>query len=114
MKISILTYASLLMAIIFEVVGTSFLKQSNEFTRLLPTIMTAVCYVAAFYLLSISLREMPIGIAYAIWSGLGIVLISLSGLLIFKEKLDLPACIGLGFIIVGVVIVNFMSNSSAH
>ncbi len=114
MRMSVVTYVSLLLAIIFEVVGTSFLKQSNEFTRLFPSIMTAICYIAAFYLLSITLRQMPIGIAYAIWSGLGIVLISLSGLLIFKEKLDLPAYIGLAFIIVGVVIVNFMSDSSAH
>ncbi|MNL31334.1 Multidrug transporter EmrE [compost metagenome] len=74
----------------------------------------ALCYGAAFYLLSITLRVLPVGIAYAIWSGLGIVLISAVGLIVFRQSLDMAAMIGLGFIIAGVVIVNVFSKTVAH
>ena len=76
--------------------------------------MTAICYGAAFYFLSLTLRTIPLGIAYAIWSALGIVLVSLIGLVVFGQKLDLPAVIGLGLIVAGVVVVNLFSNSVTH
>lgn len=105
------TYAALLTAIAFEVVGTSALKASAEFTRPLPTLVMAVSYLAAFYLLSITLRVMPVGVAYALWSGIGIVAVSLIGYFAFKQSLDVPAIIGIGFIIAGVVILNVFSSS---
>ncbi|MCJ8519302.1 DMT family transporter [Pseudorhizobium tarimense] len=110
----LLTYVSLAAAIALEVVGTTFLQQSQQFTRLLPTLLMALCYAAAFYLLSLALRTMPIGVAYAIWSGLGIVLISLVGFFILGQRLDLPAILGIGLIIAGVVVVNVFSSSVSH
>ena len=110
----ILTYATRLVAIVLEVIGTTFLQRSEQFTRLVPTLMTGLCYAASFYFLSHALRTMPLGIAYAIWSGLGIVLVSLIGLLLFGQRLDLPAVIGLGLIVTGVVVVNLFSNSVSH
>nr|WP_210297848.1 MULTISPECIES: SMR family transporter [Rhizobium/Agrobacterium group] len=104
----------MLSAIALEVVGTTLLQQSQQFTRILPTLGMALCYGAAFYLLSITLRVLPVGIAYAIWSGLGIVLISAVGLIVFRQSLDMAAMIGLGFIIAGVVIVNVFSKTVAH
>ncbi|HEV7435750.1 MAG TPA: multidrug efflux SMR transporter, partial [Pseudorhizobium sp.] len=97
----LITYISLAAAIALEVVGTTFLQQSQQFTRPLPTLLMALCYGAAFYLLSLSLRTMPVGIAYAIWSGLGIVLISAVGFFVLGQRLDLPALIGIGLIIAG-------------
>jgi small multidrug resistance pump len=108
------TYAALGIAITCEVVGTTLLQQTQQFTRLLPTLGTLVCYGAAFYFLTIVLKTMPVGIAYAIWSGLGIVLISAVGLVLFRQTLDTAALIGLGFIITGVIIVNLFSNSVSH
>ncbi|WP_390919429.1 DMT family transporter [Neorhizobium turbinariae] len=108
------TYVSLGTAIALEVIGTTFLQQSQQFTRLVPTMLMALCYGAAFYLLSIALRVMPMGIVYAIWSGLGIVLISGVGLVVFRQKLDLAAMIGLGLIIAGVVVVNVFSKTVGH
>lgn len=114
MNASLSAYGPLLLAIVFETLGTSFLKQSEQFTKLVPTIITLGSYAAAFYLLSITLKTIPVGIAYAIWSGVGIVLISLVGLVAFKQHLDMAACLGLGLIIAGVVVVNCFSNSVAH
>ncbi|MBB4346920.1 MULTISPECIES: SMR family transporter [Rhizobiaceae] len=114
MNPALITYGSLLSAIALEVVGTTLLQQSQQFTRILPTLGMALCYGAAFYLLSITLRVLPVGIAYAIWSGLGIVLISAVGLIVFRQSLDMAAMIGLGFIIAGVVIVNVFSKTVAH
>ncbi len=110
----LLTYISLAAAIALEVVGTTFLQQSQQFTRPLPTLLMALCYGAAFYLLSLALRTMPVGIAYAIWSGLGIVLISAVGFFVLGERLDLPAILGIGLIIAGVVVVNVFSSSVGH
>lgn len=106
-----LTYATLFTAIVLEVIGTTFLQRSEQFTRLVPTLMTGLCYAASFYFLSLALRTMPLGIAYAIWSGLGIVLVSVIGLLVFGQKLDLAAVTGLSLIVAGVVIVNLFSGS---
>lgn len=109
-----LTYLTLFTAILLEVIGTSFLQRSEQFTRLIPTLITGISYAASFYFLSLVLRTMPLGIAYAIWSGLGIVLVSLIGLALFGQKLDLAAIIGLGLIIAGVVVVNLFSTSVTH
>ncbi|WP_374635398.1 multidrug efflux SMR transporter [Paracoccus sp. (in: a-proteobacteria)] len=109
-----LTYATLFTAIVLEVIGTTFLQRSEQFTRLVPTLMTGLCYAASFYFLSLALRTMPLGIAYAIWSGLGIVLVSVIGLLVFGQKLDLAAVTGLSLIVAGVVIVNLFSGSVTH
>lgn len=108
------TWLVLLGAIGFEVMGTTLLQQSQQFTKPLPTAGLAVCYGIAFYLLTLALKQMPVGLAYAIWSGLGVVLISLIGLVLFKQKLDGPAIIGLGLIIGGVVVINLFSKSVTH
>jgi len=107
-------YIVLGIAIALEVVGTSLLQQSKQFTRLLPTVGMALCYLASFYMLSLVLRSLPLGIAYAIWSALGIVLVALIGLVAFGQRLDLPAVIGLGLIIAGVIVVNLFSKSIGH
>lgn len=114
MNPALITYGSLAIAIVFEVIGTSFLQQSQQFTRLLPTAGMAVCYASAFYFLSISLKAIPVGVAYAIWSGLGVVLISIIGIIVFKQTLDWAALIGLGLIVLGVVVVNGFSDSISH
>ena len=108
------TYLILFIAIMFEVIGTTLLQRSEQFTRLLPTLGMALCYLAAFYCLSLVLRAMPLGITYAIWSGLGIVLVSIIGVYAFNQRLDTPAILGLGLIIAGVVIVNLFSKSVGH
>lgn len=107
-------YGLLLVAIAAEVVATSLLAASQQFTRLWPTLGTIVGYALAFYLLSFALRVMPVGIAYAIWSGLGIVLVSIVGFVVLRQALDLPALVGIGFIITGVVIINTLSRSVTH
>lgn len=108
------TWAALLGAIGLEVLGTTLLQQSQQFTRPLPTAGLALCYGLAFYLLTIALKQMPVGLAYAIWSGLGVVLISIIGLVLFKQKLDVPAVVGLVMIVGGVVVINLFSKSVTH
>lgn len=108
------TYLILLLAIILETVATSYLKQSEQFTRLIPSLITIVGYAAAFYCLSMVLKTIPVGIAYAIWSGAGIVLIAVIGWVVFRQHLDAAAIIGLGLIIAGVVVVNVFSHSVSH
>lgn len=110
----ITAYGVLLVAIAAEVVGTSLLASSQQFTRLWPSLGTIAAYALAFYLLSFALRVMPVGIAYAIWSGLGIVLVSAVGFVVLRQSLDLPALVGIGFIITGVIIINTLSNSVSH
>ncbi|WLR91555.1 DMT family transporter [Shinella zoogloeoides] len=107
-------YAVLVVAIVFEVLGTSAMQAAQHFTRLVPTVMMVVCYAIAFFFLSWSLRYVPVGIAYAIWSGLGIVLISLVGYFAFGQKLDPAAIFGLGLIIAGVLVLNLFSKSTFH
>lgn len=109
-----LTWAALLGAIALEVAGTTMLQASQQFTRVWPTAGMAVCYGLAFYLLSIALRQMPVGIAYAIWSGLGVVLISVIGTVVFRQRLDLPAMLGLAMIVGGVVVINLFSKTVGH
>lgn len=107
-------YAFLAIAIIAEVIGTSALKASEGFSNLLPSILVVVGYGVAFYCLSMTLRTLPVGIAYAVWSGAGIVLVSLLGWMLYGQKLDLWAMLGIGLIISGVVILNLLSKSSVH
>lgn len=102
------------LAIALEVVGMSLLQRSAQFTRLWPTVGMAVCYLASFYLLSLALRSMPLGIAYAIWSAVGIVLVAVIGLVVFGQRIDLAGVIGLGLIIAGVLVVNLFSNTVGH
>lgn len=111
---SSVTWAALLGAIGLEVMGTTLLQQSQQFTKPWPTAGLALCYGAAFYLLTLALKQMPVGLAYAIWSGLGVVLISIIGLFLFKQKLDVPAIIGLVMIVGGVVVINLFSKSVTH
>ena len=108
------SYLLLGLAILAEVLGTSALKASDGFTRLVPSLVTAVAYMVSFYLLSLTLRTLPIGIAYAIWSGVGIVLISAVGWLLYGQRLDAPAVLGLGLIVAGVLVVNLFSRSVGH
>ena len=107
-------YAMLVLAIVFEVLGTSAMQAAQHFTKLLPTLVMVVCYAVAFYFLSYTLRAIPVGIAYAIWSGLGIVLISLAGYFVFGQKLDFAAVLGLALIVAGVVVLNLFSKSTFH
>lgn len=102
------------LAILAEVVGTSAMKASEGFSRVLPSLITVVFYGIAFYLLSLTLRTIPVGIAYAVWSGVGIVLISLVAWILYGQKLDLAGLIGMGLIISGVIVLNVFSKSSAH
>ena len=108
------TWAALLAAIAFEVAGTSLLQASKQFTRLWPTLGLAACYLIAFYLLSLALREAPVGVAYAIWSGMGVVAISLIGLVAFGQKLDAPAVVGLALIVGGVLVIQLFSKTVSH
>ncbi len=101
-------------AIVLEVVATSALKASDGFTRLLPSVLVVVGYAAAFYTLSITLRTMPVGVVYAVWSGVGVVLITLVGWLLFKQELDWPAFAGIALISAGVVVLNFFSKAVPH
>lgn len=107
-------YLSLGIAIVLEVIATSFLKASEGFSKLVPTVITAVCYTGSFYCLSLTLRTMPTGTAYAMWSGVGVVLISLVSWIAFKQKLDGPAMAGIGLIVAGVVVINLFSKSGSH
>ena len=109
-----LTYVYLGVAIVAEVIATSALKASDGFTLLWPSVMTVLGYAVAFYFLALTLRVIPTGIAYAIWSGAGIVLISAIGWVWFRQALDLPAMIGMGLIVAGVLVVNLFSKSVGH
>ena len=101
-------------AIVAEVVATMALKASDSFTKFGPLAVTAVGYAIAFYFLALTLKAIPVGVAYAIWSGLGIVLISVMGFVVFRQSLDIPAIVGLGLIIAGVIVINAFSKAVAH
>jgi len=107
-------YLYLALAILAEVTATSFLKASEEFTRLVPSLIVVAGYAAAFYFLTLVLRSIPIGITYAVWAGLGIVLIALVGYLFYKETPDIPALMGMGLIIAGVVVIHLFSKTVPH
>ncbi|KAB0667612.1 QacE family quaternary ammonium compound efflux SMR transporter [Oryzomonas japonica] len=106
-----MAYVYLLVAIVAEVMGTSALKASEGFSRLFPSVLVVLGYGIAFYCLSQVLKSIPVGVSYAIWSGLGIVLISVVGAVFFKQALDLPAILGMALIIAGVAVINLFSKS---
>ncbi|XJV80402.1 multidrug efflux SMR transporter [Burkholderia anthina] len=107
-------YAWLAIAIVAEVIGTSALRAADGFTRFWPSVLVVAGYGVAFYCLSITLRTMPVGIIYAVWSGAGIVLITLVAMLLYRQVPDVPAVIGLGLIVTGVVVLNLFSKMQAH
>jgi small multidrug resistance pump len=107
-------YIYLAAAIVAEVIATSALAKTNGFTNLWPSLLSVAGYGIAFFLLSLVTRSMPIGIVYAVWSGAGIVLVALAGWLIFGQKLDLAAILGLAMIIAGVLVINLLSKSVSH
>lgn len=104
----------LLFAILLETIATTMLKASEGFTKPIPTAVTLIRYAGAFYLLSLTLRTIPIGIAYALWSGIGIVLVTVAAYFLYKQKLDTPALIGISLIIIGVLVIQLFSKSQAH
>jgi small multidrug resistance pump len=97
-----------------EVVATTMLKASEGFTRLWPSLVVVVGYAVAFWGLSMVVKTMPLGIVYAIWSGMGIVLVSIAAVFVYQQKLDLPAVLGMGLIIAGVLVINLLSKTAAH
>jgi small multidrug resistance pump len=107
-------YVYLAIAIVAEVIATSALKASDSFTRLWPSAVTVVGYLLAFYFLALTLRTIPVGIAYAVWSGTGIVLVSIIAWFLYGQKLDAAALVGMGLIIAGVLVINLLSKSAAH
>lgn len=104
----------LAVAIVGEVIGTSALKSSEGFTKLMPSLIVATGYVVAFYFLSLALRSIPVGIAYAVWAGLGIVLIAAVAWILHDQRLDFWAFVGIGLIVSGVAVLNLLSKASAH
>lgn len=104
----------LVTAIMCEVVAMSSLKASDGFSRLWPSVVVVIGYGISFYFLALTLRVIPMGVVYAIWSGIGIVLITLVGWFLFNQKLDLPAMLGIGLIAAGVVVMNVFSKSVGH
>ncbi len=107
-------YIFLSLAIIFEVIGSGFMKASDGFTKLVPSVITVVAFVFCFVFLSQALKSIPLGIAYAIWGGAGIVLTAIISVVVFKQTLDIPSIIGIILIVGGVVIMNFFSKSVTH
>jgi len=101
-------------AIVAEVLATSALKASAGFTKLVPSVLVVGGYAIAFYFLALTLKTIPVGIAYAVWAGLGILLVALIGWLAFGQRLDLPAVIGMTLIVSGVLVISLLSKSSAH
>ena len=108
------SWATLLIAIVAEAIATSALKASDGFTKLLPSVITVLGYGVAFYCLSLTLKHIPVGVAYAVWSGLGVVLITAVSWVLFGQKLDAPALIGMGLIVAGVIVMNVFSKSVSH
>lgn len=107
-------YLYLAVAIGAEVIATSALRAAEGFTVLVPSAIAVVGYVVAFYFLSLTLKTMPVGVAYAIWSGVGIVVVSIVALVLYKQVLDLPALLGMGLIMAGVVVINLFSKTAGH
>ena len=109
-----MAYLYLAIAIVAEVIATSALKASAEFTKLYPSLIVIIGYCIAFYFMTLVLRTIPIGVTYAIWSGLGIVLVAVVGVVLYKETPDIPAIIGMGLIISGVLVIHVFSESVQH
>ena len=109
-----LHYVYLIIAVAAETIGTSALQASQQFSRLGPSIVVVIAYGLAFYLLSLTLRTLPVGIMYAIWSGLGIVLIAFIGWAVFGQRLDLPAVLGMSMILGGILVIHLFSATTTH
>ena len=109
-----MAYSYLAIAIIAEVIATSALKASEEFTKLVPSLIVVIGYGVAFYLLTHVLKTIPVGVTYAIWSGLGIVLVTIASVILYKQTPDLPAVLGMGLIVAGVVVINVFSKTVGH
>ena len=109
-----MTYFYLALAIAAEVAGTSLLKATEEFTKLVPTTFLAIFYCISFWLMTLALRDLPLGVVYAVWSGLGIVLVAVVGTFVYKEIPDLASLIGMALIISGVVVMHLFSTSIKH
>ena len=109
-----MAYLWLVLAILAETIGTTALQASQQFTRPLPSAIVVLGYGVSFYLLALVLKTIPVGIAYAVWSGLGIVFIALIGLVVFGQRLDLPAVAGMGLIVAGILVIHLFSNAAAH
>jgi small multidrug resistance pump len=106
-----MSYFYLALAIAAEVAGTSLLKATEEFTRLVPTTFLVICYLLSFWLMTLALRDLPLGVVYAVWSGLGICLVAVIGAVIYKEIPDLGSIIGMALIISGVVVMHLFSKT---
>lgn len=109
-----MTYSYLAIAIIAEVIATSALKASKEFTNLIPSLIVVIGYAVSFYLLTHVLKTIPVGVTYALWSGLGIVLVTVAGIILYKQTPDLPAVLGMGLIVAGVVVISAFSKTAGH
>lgn len=109
-----LHYIWLFIAIVTETLGTTALQASQQFTRLWPSVAVVICYAASFYFMSMALKVMPVGIVYAIWSGLGIVLIAFIGFVLFGQRLDMAAILGLVLIVSGILVIHLFSTSQTH
>jgi small multidrug resistance pump len=109
-----LHYLWLVLAIVAETIGTTALQASQQFTRPLPSLIVVVGYGAAFYLLSLALKYMPVGVVYAIWSGLGVIFIAIIGRVAFGQRLDPPAMLGIALILGGVLIIHLFSRTAGH
>lgn len=107
-------YILLIFAIITETIGTTALQASAQFSKLVPAIICVIAYSASFYLMALALKVIPVGIAYAIWSGLGIVMIAIIGYGVFGQKLDLPAILGMAMILAGILVIHLFSATSTH
>ncbi|MFY9204975.1 MAG: SMR family transporter [Yoonia sp.] len=107
-------YIILFFAIVTETIGTTALQASNQFSKFWPSVIVVVAYSASFYLMALALKVIPVGIAYAIWSGVGILMIAIIGFAVFGQKLDLPAILGMGLILVGILVIHLFSATSTH
>lgn len=107
-------YLFLAIAVFAEVIATSALKTTDEFSRFWPSVLVVSGYVCAFYFLTLALRVLPVGVAYAIWAGAGIVLVALAGILFYGQRLDLAGVIGISLIIAGILVINLLSSATHH
>jgi small multidrug resistance pump len=110
----LIAYGSLALAIVSEVTGSSLLQKTDQFTKLVPTIAMGLCFIASLFFLSQALKVIPLGVAYAIWGGLGIVLTALVSVFVFRFALDTAALIGIALIVTGVIVLNVFSHSASH
>ncbi|WP_440873632.1 DMT family transporter [Vibrio diabolicus] len=105
---------ALSIAIVCEVIATSYIPKTEQFTKMMPSTVVLIGYGIAFFLLSVTVKTMPVGVVYAIWSGAGIVLVATVGYFVYGQRLDLPAIVGIGFILTGVMIVNLLSKTVGY